>query len=481
MLNVVGNDDDGDDGGMPTMTAGGAVTDDLAVTGQMMSKADWASADLTSILGGAFYVEIPSNASVYELQQEIKKKKSPNLNDVDTNRLNVWKLRNPRRAKEVRRKEYLANLKRLDEVPENRDEDDDETAWLLESTDEISLHISGLPPRDSRTRVLVQVPVPALGGGQERRAYEEYRDCFLQTSGGWFDDYILLRNNVDVDSPAPYAPEYLKTKLLKTKHLKKHHEDLQKKRAIHIDSKDRLTHALGDCFKELYDSNKTDESVSCELEMLHMLLVAQGQNDKLLGKGWKAFDAHAIFFTHFARYCRVSLPKLSPSFGFGSAEWPLRLVLYDKNCPVQYSPKNDFFATLQNIPRIMVEVQKSSFSRQDQECMLAQGASLVRLANKILAENGGQRNFILMAIYSNVGTTFDRYLLHQEAEKDQEYGEMVYCFKESFLNNRKDRARLTQQMYNLASMMREDADRFRKLRDTLDIISLSAKDLPIIT
>jgi hypothetical protein len=85
----------------------------------------------------------------------------------------------------------------------------------------------------------------------------------------------------------------------------------------------------------------------------------------------------------------------------------------------RYDPKSDFFAHLGGILRIIVEV-KSASNEDDRKRMLAQGASLVRLVNKMLIENGGKPDFILMAVYFNIDTTFEQYLLYQIAESNEE-------------------------------------------------------------
>jgi hypothetical protein len=61
--------------------------------------------------------------------------------------------------------QYLANPIRLDDVPNNinGDEGDDEVAWLVESSEEISLHFTELLPPRNRIYVLVQVPALARG------------------------------------------------------------------------------------------------------------------------------------------------------------------------------------------------------------------------------------------------------------------------------------------------------------------------------
>ncbi len=85
----------------------------------------------------------------------------------------------------------------------------------------------------------------------------------------------------------------------------------------------------------------------------------------------------------------------------------------------QYEPKSDFFAQIGGLLRVIVEV-KSVSNEDDRKRMLAQGASVVRLVNKMLVKNGNKPDFILMAIYFDVDATFDRYLLFQAAEVNEE-------------------------------------------------------------
>lgn len=85
---------------------------------------------------------------------------------------------------------------------------------------------------------------------------------------------------------------------------------------------------------------------------------------------------------------------------------------------VRWHPRSDFMLTLFGIPRIIVEV-KSTSNEDDRSRMLAQGVTLVRLANALLAKNNAQRDFVLMAIYFDVDTTIDRYLLYQQDESSE--------------------------------------------------------------
>ncbi len=58
----------------------------------------------------------------------------------------------------------------------------------------------------------------------------------------------------------------------------------------------------------------------------------------------------------------------------------------------------------------------------------------------------------------------------------------MYCFRERFLNNTHDRARLTQQLYNLASNTRDDdAYKLKKLHEKLNKITIDIDDLQSYT
>ena len=113
---------------------------------------------LSAYLGGCFQC-----GGAFQ-KDKIKEQKPNELARVDSPDLRVWKLRNPQKSKEIMRTEYLANLRRLDDVPGNGDQGDDEVAWRLRATDKISVHLSELP-RD-RIFVLVQVAPLLLNIGR---------------------------------------------------------------------------------------------------------------------------------------------------------------------------------------------------------------------------------------------------------------------------------------------------------------------------
>ena len=110
-----------------------------------------------------FRVEVPPNGDFLDLMVKIKEWNQNTLAHVDADNLEVWKLRNPRTVREVKRTEYLRNLRRLDDVPRNADEGDEETAWLVWEIEEILSHLSRLPK--NKISALVRIPVPLQLGG----------------------------------------------------------------------------------------------------------------------------------------------------------------------------------------------------------------------------------------------------------------------------------------------------------------------------
>ena len=69
---------------------------------------------LSAYLGGCFQC-----GGAFQ-KDKIKEQKPNELARVDSPDLRVWKLRNPQKSKEIMRTEYLANLRRLDDVPGNK-------------------------------------------------------------------------------------------------------------------------------------------------------------------------------------------------------------------------------------------------------------------------------------------------------------------------------------------------------------------------
>jgi hypothetical protein len=75
-------------------------------------------------------VEVPSDGIIADLQDKIKETNQIALARVDAANLEVWRLRNPQKGRELKQPGYLPNLRRLD-VPGNGDEGDNESAWRV--------------------------------------------------------------------------------------------------------------------------------------------------------------------------------------------------------------------------------------------------------------------------------------------------------------------------------------------------------------
>ena len=123
-------------------------------------------------------MEVLPNDDFPDLMDKIKERNQNDLASVAAHRLEVWKLRNPQTVREVKRTEYLQNLRHLDDVPRNADEGDEETAWLVWEIEEILSHLSRLPK--NKISALVRIPVPLqvplqLGG----RSGDTSRECSI--------------------------------------------------------------------------------------------------------------------------------------------------------------------------------------------------------------------------------------------------------------------------------------------------------------
>lgn len=104
----------------------------------------------------------------------------------------------------------------------------------------------------------------------------------------------------------------------------------------------------------------------------------------------------------------------------GHTSWPFSLIVHGPgNQDVRCTPKNDFFVALCGIPQIICEFFSNTLE-SDRIRMLAHGASLVRIMNKLQVENLQQeRSFVMMAIYfPRDSMTITQYLLYQNAESD---------------------------------------------------------------
>jgi hypothetical protein len=107
----------------------------------------------TRRFGYPFSIMVPPEGHVETLAVKIKQKEPDYLASVKPHHLGLWKLYKPRSSKDVIRTEFLTTVKFLHEPSE--DEDNDETARLLDPTDLIS---SEGPWPTHRVHVLVKVP-----------------------------------------------------------------------------------------------------------------------------------------------------------------------------------------------------------------------------------------------------------------------------------------------------------------------------------
>lgn len=83
--------------------------------------------------------------------------------------------------------------------------------------------------------------------------------------------------------------------------------------------------------------------------------------------------------------------------------------------PRRYKPRLDFSICVYQYPRLVVEVCSDPYDYEDCWRMLVYGASIVRLANRILKGEGKPQNFALVAIYM-LHSQADLYLLYKKDE-----------------------------------------------------------------
>jgi hypothetical protein len=109
-------------------------------------------------LGDAFPVNVPSDCRIYDVKKKIKEVHQYDLADISVHQLCLWKLCKPQNSRLIKREGYLANLKRLDDIPEDEDQRDD-LAWTLDEDESVSLHLSHLPVH--KISVLAQLVAPS--------------------------------------------------------------------------------------------------------------------------------------------------------------------------------------------------------------------------------------------------------------------------------------------------------------------------------
>lgn len=89
-------------------------------------------------------------------------------------------------------------------------------------------------------------------------------------------------------------------------------------------------------------------------------------------------------------------------------------ILGKKEC-YMYRPRSDFLILKSDLPRVAVKTGSNSPGRaaMDHQCLMLQGASIIRFANTYLEAYKEKRDFVFVAIFiSDVGQA-DRYLIYQ--------------------------------------------------------------------
>lgn len=86
--------------------------------------------------------------------------------------------------------------------------------------------------------------------------------------------------------------------------------------------------------------------------------------------------------------------------------------------PERYAPQPGFSICVHEFPRLVMELCSDPLGHTDRYRMLVYGASLVRLANHILKEEGKAQDFVLVAIYM-YDTHVELHLLYQKDDSSK--------------------------------------------------------------
>lgn len=161
------------------------------------------------------------------------------------------------------------------------------------------------------------------------------------------------------------------------------------------------------------------------------------------------------------------------------SQWPFSLIIQVGNEHCTYAPKSDFLVTKDLLPRLLVEVNSESqrIAPPDCNCMLAQGAFIVRYANSFISDYSGDKNFTLVAVFFRRDGVAERYVLFQRSSQlapltsanqvfvnvlrikhvlTESY-EVYHNMKRFTLTDRIERLQFALELYNLASALRHEA------------------------
>lgn len=261
-------------------------------------------------------------------------------------------------------------------------------------------------------------------------------------------------------------------------HLQEFQASLRKHRPIRLEDVEALKSRLGDqVFTQLYVPDASNADEGCHLEMGHMIYIAARGLHSLLEQGWTEFETQGVFLQPFARYRTHYAESLGLDVGFPTRPWPIGLICYDTVNPGarQYEPTSDFWLALHSVPVIVAEVDSNSDGR-DRIRMLVQGASLVRLVNKLLSELKQTQDFVLMAVYFRKDGAIFIYHLFQQSGPDMNIDNNVYDTVREISNTQTDHATLLHEMYNLCSQL-TDGERLQLVSNKWQQIVNSGKSL----
>ncbi|KAI0684463.1 kinase-like domain-containing protein [Cytidiella melzeri] len=153
--------------------------------------------------------------------------------------------------------------------------------------------------------------------------------------------------------------------------------------------------------------------------------------------------------------------------------WPFMLIItsaeHDATSRLEeryrtYRPKSDFSIWSSGLPRLLV-VNSTQPGNElmpfDQVRLLLAGASVVRFANRGVAEYSQETNFVLVCVYVEDNGTTVRYLLFQNSRDSA-----VYYTKDTFLVSKsQDRVIFARDLHNLSYMLgRSPEDNDTKMR-----------------
>ncbi|KAI0688992.1 hypothetical protein BC835DRAFT_282916 [Cytidiella melzeri] len=155
--------------------------------------------------------------------------------------------------------------------------------------------------------------------------------------------------------------------------------------------------------------------------------------------------------------------------------WPFMLIItsaeHDATSRLEeryrtYRPKSDFSIWSSGLPRLLVEVNstqpRNGLMPFDQVRLLLAGASVVRFANRGVAEYNQEKKFVLVCVYVEDNGTTVRYLLFQNSKDSA-----VYYTKDTFLVSKsQDRVIFARDLHNLSYMLgRSPEDNDTKMKD----------------